>query len=208
MDNKKISKLNNEYFNPEKGLKIASGNIDLQNLLLKKFETLNFKFIENFKSLLKKNDYNEARIQIHTLKNKASNIGAEKLHKIAEKLENEIDNSKTILENSYLVINLEEVLIKTINEINVFLKENISNQEEKDSLAMFDEFIKLLHEDFFEAKIFFELQESNFNLIKNDDFNELKYYMSIYEEEEALRIANRIKKYLISWILIKLDESF
>ena len=105
-------------------------NLDLFNRMIIKFKETYTKSDEEIAMLIIQENYDDARIIVHSIKGVARNLGIFKLALVAEKLEKLLlDRAKNELLMSCLV-EFNNTLVEVLNEINKFEKDTVKEGEE------------------------------------------------------------------------------
>ena len=113
-----------------KVLKRLNDNLDLFNRMIIKFKETYTKSDEEIAMLIIQENYDDARIIVHSIKGVARNLGIFKLALVAEKLEKLLlDRAKNELLMSCLV-EFNNTLVEVLNEINKFEKDTVKEGEE------------------------------------------------------------------------------
>ena len=111
-------------------LERLNDNLDLFNRMIIKFKETYTKSDEEIAMLIIQENYDDARIIVHSIKGVARNLGIFKLALVAEKLEKLLlDRAKNELLMSCLV-EFNNTLVEVLNEINKFEKDNVKEGEE------------------------------------------------------------------------------
>ena len=111
-------------------LERLNDNLDLFNRMIIKFKETYTKSDEEIAMLIIQENYDDARIIVHSLKGVARNLGIFKLALVAEKLEKLLlDRAKNELLMSCLV-EFNNTLVEVLNEINKFEKDTVKEGEE------------------------------------------------------------------------------
>ena len=113
----------------ESGLSRISNNKILYKKLLVKFYNINKDITSEIKNSLNDNDFEAAIRMAHTIKGVAGNIGADKLSRIAGKLESNIGNYN-IEEQDILLKEFELILNEVLDPIRAFKKDLEKNRQE------------------------------------------------------------------------------
>lgn len=104
-------------------LERLNDNLDLFNRMIIKFKETYTKSDEEIAMLIIQENYDDARIIVHSIKGVARNLGIFKLALVAEKLEKLLlDRAKNELLMSCLV-EFNNTLVEVLNEINKFEKD-------------------------------------------------------------------------------------
>ena len=104
-------------------LERLNDNLDLFNRMIIKFKETYTKYDEEIAMLIIQENYDDARIIVHSIKGVARNLGIFKLALVAEKLEKLLlDRAKNELLMSCLV-EFNNTLVEVLNEINKFEKD-------------------------------------------------------------------------------------
>ena len=111
-------------------LERLNDNLDLFNRMIIKFKETYTKSDEEIAMLIIQENYDDARIIVHSIKGVARNLGILKLALVAEKLEKLLlDRAKNELLMSCLV-EFNNTLVEVLNEINKFEKDTVKEGEE------------------------------------------------------------------------------
>ena len=111
-------------------LERLNDNLDLFNRMIIKFKETYTKSDEEIAMLIIQENYDDARIIVHSIKGVARNLGIFKLAWVAEKLEKLLlDRAKNELLMSCLV-EFNNTLVEVLNEINKFEKDTVKEGEE------------------------------------------------------------------------------
>ncbi len=111
-------------------LERLNDNLDLFNRMIIKFKETYTKSDEEIAMLIIQENYDDARIIVHSIKGVARNLGIFKLALVAEKLEKLLlDRAKNELLMSCLV-EFNNTLVDVLNEINKFEKDTVKEGEE------------------------------------------------------------------------------
>ncbi len=111
-------------------LERLNDNLDLFNRMIIKFKETYTKSDEEVAMLIIQENYDDARIIVHSIKGVARNLGIFKLALVAEKLEKLLlDRAKNELLMSCLV-EFNNTLVEVLNEINKFEKDTVKEGEE------------------------------------------------------------------------------
>ena len=111
-------------------LERLNDNLDLFNRMIIKFKETYTKSDEEIAMLIIQENYDDARIIVHSIKGVARNLGIFKLALVAEKLEKLLlDRAKNELLMSCLV-EFNNTLVEVLNEINKFEKDTVQEGEE------------------------------------------------------------------------------
>ena len=111
-------------------LERLNDNLDLFNRMIIKFKETYTKSDEEIAMLIIQENYDDARIIVHSIKGVARNLGIFKLALVAEKLEKLLlDRAKNELLMSCLV-EFNNTLVEVLNEINKFEKDTVKEAEE------------------------------------------------------------------------------
>ena len=111
-------------------LERLNDNLDLFNRMIIKFKETYTKSDEEIAMLIIQENYDDARIIVHSIKGVARNLGIFKLALVAEKLEKLLlDRAKNELLMSCLV-EFNNTLVEVLNEINKFEKDTVKEGEE------------------------------------------------------------------------------
>ena len=111
-------------------LERLNDNLDLFNRMIIKFKETYTKSDEEIAMLIIQENYDDARIIVHSIKGVARNLGIFKLALVAEKLEKLLlDRAKNELLMSCLV-EFNSTLVEVLNEINKFEKDTVKEGEE------------------------------------------------------------------------------
>ena len=111
-------------------LERLNDNLDLFNRMIIKFKETYTKSDEEIAMLIIQENYDDARIIVHSIKGVARNLGIFKLALVAEKLEKLLlDIAKNELLMSCLV-EFNNTLVEVLNEINKFEKDTVKEGEE------------------------------------------------------------------------------
>ena len=111
-------------------LERLNDNLDLFNRMIIKFKETYTKPDEEIAMLIIQENYDDARIIVHSIKGVARNLGIFKLALVAEKLEKLLlDRAKNELLMSCLV-EFNNTLVEVLNEINKFEKDTVKEGEE------------------------------------------------------------------------------
>ena len=111
-------------------LERLNDNLDLFNRMIIKFKETYTKSDEEIAMLIIQENYDDARIIVHSIKEVARNLGNFKLALVAEKLEKLLlDRAKNELLMSCLV-EFNNTLVEVLNEINKFEKDTVKEGEE------------------------------------------------------------------------------
>ena len=111
-------------------LERLNDNLDLFNRVIIKFKETYTKYDEEIAMLIIQENYDDARIIVHSIKGVARNLGIFKLALVAEKLEKLLlDRAKNELLMSCLV-EFNNTLVEVLNEINKFEKDTVKEGEE------------------------------------------------------------------------------
>lgn len=111
-------------------LERLNDNLDLFNRMIIKFKETYTKYDEEIAMLIIQENYDDARIIVHSIKGVARNLGIFKLALVAEKLEKLLlDRAKNELLMSCLV-EFNNTLVEVLNEINKFEKDTVKEGEE------------------------------------------------------------------------------
>ena len=111
-------------------LERLNDNLDLFNRMIIKFKETYTKSDEEIAMLIIQENYDDARIMVHSIKGVARNLGIFKLALVAEKLEKLLlDRAKNELLMSCLV-EFNNTLVEVLNEINKFEKDTVKEGEE------------------------------------------------------------------------------
>ena len=111
-------------------LERLNDNLDLFNRMIVKFKETYTKSDEEIAMLIIQENYDDARIIVHSIKGVARNLGIFKLALVAEKLEKLLlDRAKNELLMSCLV-EFNNTLVEVLNEINKFEKDTVKEGEE------------------------------------------------------------------------------
>ena len=111
-------------------LERLNDNLDLFNRMIIKFKETYTKSDEEIAMLIIQENYDDARIIVHSIKGVARNLGIFKLALVAEKLEKLLlDRAKNELLMSCLV-EFNNTLVEVLNEINKFEKDTGKEGEE------------------------------------------------------------------------------
>lgn len=111
-------------------LERLNDNLDLFNRMIIKFKEIYTKSDEEIAMLIIQENYDDARIIVHSIKGVARNLGIFKLALVAEKLEKLLlDRAKNELLMSCLV-EFNNTLVEVLNEINKFEKDTVKEGEE------------------------------------------------------------------------------
>lgn len=111
-------------------LERLNDNLDLFNRMIIKFKETYTKSDEEIAMLIIQENYDDARIIVHSIKGVARNLGIFKLALVAEKLEKLLlDRAKNELLMSCLV-EFNNTLVEVLNEINKFEKDTVKAGEE------------------------------------------------------------------------------
>ena len=112
-------------------LERLNDNLDLFNRMIIKFKETYTKPDEEIAMLIIQENYDDARIIVHSIKGVARNLGIFKLALVAEKLEKLLlDRAKNELLMSCLV-EFNNTLVEVLNEINKFEKDTVKEGEER-----------------------------------------------------------------------------
>ena len=112
-------------------LERLNDNLDLFNRMIIKFKETYTKSDEEIAMLIIQENYDDARIIVHSIKGVARNLGIFKLALVAEKLEKLLlDRAKNELLMSCLV-EFNNTLVEVLNEINKFEKDTVKEGEER-----------------------------------------------------------------------------
>ena len=189
-----INKL--QSFNVEEALNRVSGNINLYIEILKKFANDNKEIIDKIKEFIEKEEKENCRLKIHTMKGVSANLGSKEIPKLCESLEKilekEIDLTKFLefrkfeLEIGKAIIDIENIKMneKSI-EKNIFSEEII-----KEKLG---EFIKVLERfDVKAEKLFYEIKETIINMKYKEEAENIEIFLKKYEYEEAAKVSKKI----------------
>jgi len=118
-ENKEDKKLNYKEIqgiNYEKGLYQTGDNIELYNELLNYFLDSIDETLANINNFYKKNDSNNMREIIHTLKGTSGNMGMEKLHNLCIEYEKEIKEDKMKTKNYQFILDELKILKNSIKK--------------------------------------------------------------------------------------------
>ena len=127
MKNKKIRY---SFVDEVEVLERLNDNLDLFNRMIIKFKETYTKSDEEIAMLIIQENYDDARIIVHSIKGVARNLGIFKLALVAEKLEKLLlDRAKNELLMSCLV-EFNNTLVEVLNEINKFEKDTVKEGEE------------------------------------------------------------------------------
>ena len=111
-------------------LERLNDNLDLFNRMIIKFKETYTKSDEEIAMLIIQENYDDARIIVHSIKGVARNLGIFKLALVAEKLEKLLlDRAKNEMLMSCLV-EFNNTLVEVLNEINKFEKDTVKEGEE------------------------------------------------------------------------------
>lgn len=111
-------------------LERLNDNLDLFNRMIIKFKETYTKYDEEIAMLIIQENYDDARIIVHSIKGVARNLGIFTLALVAEKLEKLLlDRAKNELLMSCLV-EFNNTLVEVLNEINKFEKDTVKEGEE------------------------------------------------------------------------------
>ena len=111
-------------------LERLNDNLDLFNRMIIKFKETYTKSDEEIAMLIIQENYDDARIIVHSIKGVARNLGIFKLALVAEKLEKLLlERAKNELLMSCLV-EFNNTLVDVLNEINKFEKDTVKEGEE------------------------------------------------------------------------------
>lgn len=111
-------------------LERLNDNLDLFNRMIIKFKETYTKSDEEIAMLIIQENYDDARIIVHSIKGVARNLGIFTLALVAEKLEKLLlDRAKNELLMSCLV-EFNNTLVEVLNEINKFEKDTVKEGEE------------------------------------------------------------------------------
>ena len=111
-------------------LERLNDNLDLFNRMIIKFKETYTKSDEEIAMLIIQENYDDARIIVHSIKGVVRNLGIFKLALVAEKLEKLLlDRAKNELLMSCLV-EFNNTLVEVLNEINKFEKDTVKEGEE------------------------------------------------------------------------------
>lgn len=111
-------------------LERLNDNLDLFNRMIIKFKETYTKSDEEIAMLIIQENYDDARIIVHSIKGVARNLGIFKLALVTEKLEKLLlDRAKNELLMSCLV-EFNNTLVEVLNEINKFEKDTVKEGEE------------------------------------------------------------------------------
>ena len=111
-------------------LERLNDNLDLFNRMIIKFKETYTKSDEEIAMLIIQENYDDARIIVHSIKGVARNLGIFKLALVAEKLEKLLlDRAKNELLMS-CVVEFNNTLVEVLNEINKFEKDTVKEGEE------------------------------------------------------------------------------
>ena len=111
-------------------LERLNDNLDLFNRMIIKFKETYTKSDEEIAMLIIQENYDDARIIVHSIKGVARNLGIFKLALVAEKLEKLLlDRAKNELLMSCLV-EFNNTLVEVLNEINKFEEDTVKEGEE------------------------------------------------------------------------------
>lgn len=111
-------------------LERLNDKLDLFNRMIIKFKETYTKSDEEIAMLIIQENYDDARIIVHSIKGVARNLGIFKLALVAEKLEKLLlDRAKNELLMSCLV-EFNNTLVEVLNEINKFEKDTVKEGEE------------------------------------------------------------------------------
>lgn len=111
-------------------LERLNDNLGLFNRMIIKFKETYTKSDEEIAMLIIQENYDDARIIVHSIKGVARNLGIFKLALVAEKLEKLLlDRAKNELLMSCLV-EFNNTLVEVLNEINKFEKDTVKEGEE------------------------------------------------------------------------------
>jgi len=133
-----------EHINVEKGLLHLNGNKELYVRLLDKFYHNNLTLIDDLKVNFEKHEYEEAHRVTHTIKGISGSIGAEKLHKTAEKLDNAVrKNEENLVMDLLYAFQTELDLV--LNSIKEMVRPDVHQVEVKTNvLGTTDELKEIL----------------------------------------------------------------
>ncbi len=81
------------FINVEEMLIRLGGDVDVYKMLLKSF--LDNQYVADLENALKENDYNKAKIAIHTLKGVAANLSLQELNRLCIDIEQKIKAGQT-----------------------------------------------------------------------------------------------------------------
>lgn len=183
-------------FNVKEALIRLSGNFNLFINILNKFKNSNKDFCIRLKSLLENNDMETVSRELHTIKGVASNIGENKIKKLASQLEQEIKDGTNILHlDTFRELEIE--IAKAITEIKTLGKSNEKNSKiilDKDDLIIKLHALEELLDNYDTnaENILLDIRSTLDSLNYIEDVTKLDKMMKSYNFEAALEICNKL----------------
>lgn len=176
-----------KYIQSTKALDMINNNTNLYISMLEKFY-FKYKQYDIDIDKLSSNDIESLKISIHTVKGLSGNIGALLLNKLATQLNDSLDENN-IEENTSLLLEYKHQFNLVLNEIKIFMNNNLKKQDIK---------LKVLDDKNFYIKLKTlqePLEKSQMLKAKKiiDDFNQ--YKINIDKEKKFNQLCNYIKKY-------------
>jgi HPt (histidine-containing phosphotransfer) domain-containing protein len=187
-----------QSFKVEEALNRVSGNIKLYIEILKKFANDNKDTINRIREVVNKEEKENCKLKIHTLKGVSANLGNKYIPKLCEQLENRLEKEIEItkfLEFSKLELELERA-IREIDSVksNVIVSEReiFSREILKEKLQMLTEVLENF--DIKSEKIFYSIKETLIEMEYKEETENIEIFLKKYEFEEALKISRKIYK--------------
>ena len=187
-----------QSFRVEEALNRVSGNIKLYIEILKKFANDNKDTINRIREVVNKEEKENCKLKIHTLKGVSANLGNKYIPKLCEQLENRLEKEIEItkfLEFSKLELELERA-IREIDSVksNVIVSEReiFSREILKEKLQMLTEVLENF--DIKSEKLFYSIKETLIEMEYKEETENIEIFLKKYEFEEALKISRKIYK--------------
>ena len=187
-----------QSFRVEEALNRVLGNIKLYIEILKKFANDNKDTINRIREVVNKEEKENCKLKIHTLKGVSANLGNKYIPKLCEQLENRLEKEIEItkfLEFSKLELELERA-IREIDSVksNVIVSEReiFSREILKEKLQMLTEVLENF--DIKSEKLFYSIKETLIEMEYKEETENIEIFLKKYEFEEALKISRKIYK--------------
>ncbi|MDC9729729.1 MAG: response regulator [Methyloprofundus sp.] len=193
----------NAHLNIQAGLQMLGGNQELFIRLLTRFKENFSGAVVELSGLLEAKHIEEATRLAHTIKGTSANIGTVSLHKLAAKIE-KYCHAQEIKQAQNLLPDIEDSLTKVLMEVDVFLSEHITNEEEGINLKN-----EVSSEEFNKQLQAVRDNLENYDSNSESSFSQLLSIVMVEKERQQLKkVAIAIEAYDFEQALVELNDCY